>query len=225
MLDVRLKDIRRLEKEVLNYEAQEIVTGKILFYGDSGFTRWSARFGNRPMEEDLAAADGSVAVVNHGFGTSTAEEQLYYYDRLVRPWKPRVLVNKCHGNDWDQGYSPAEILFLQSRLFEYARRDMPGIRIFVCDGFPCIKNRESVSNLHAQEQEYNALLADYCRRHDDVTLLSHWSSPLFFVDPERVGEYDNLREDVFIEDKVHYNQKGYDLYAKFFRDALQDLLK
>ena len=41
MLDVRLKDIRRLEKEVLNYEAQEIVTGKILFYGDSGFTRWS----------------------------------------------------------------------------------------------------------------------------------------------------------------------------------------
>ena len=85
MLDVRLKNIHRLEKEVKAYEEQEILKGKIVFYGDSGFTRWSTRFGHRSMEEELAMKDGSIAVVNHGFGTSTAEEQLYYYDRLIRP--------------------------------------------------------------------------------------------------------------------------------------------
>ena len=225
MTDVRLKNIRRLEKEVLNYEKEEILTGKILFYGDSSFTRWRERFGNRNMEDDLRAADGSIAVVNHGFGSSTAEEQLYYYDRLVRPWRPRVLVNKTHGNDWDAGYSPEEIMSLQSRLFEYARKDIPGIRIFLLDGAPSVKNREGGTNLRASELEYNELAADYCRKHEDTTLLSHWSDPLFFRDPAHVGEYDYIREDVFIEDKIHYNQLGYDLYAAFFRKALKEFLE
>ena len=29
--------------------------------------------------------DGSLAVVSHGFGPSTTEERLYYYDRMVHP--------------------------------------------------------------------------------------------------------------------------------------------
>lgn len=37
MLDVRLKDLQRLEKEVLKYEASETPEGKIIFYGDSVF--------------------------------------------------------------------------------------------------------------------------------------------------------------------------------------------
>ena len=224
MLDVRLKNIHRLEKEVKAYEEQEILKGKIVFYGDSGFTRWSTRFGHRSMEEELAMKDGSIAVVNHGFGTSTAEEQLYYYDRLIRPWEPKVLVNMTHGNDWDAGYTATEIMTLQSRLFEYARKDFPGIRIFACNVRPSVKNREGGSNLRAHELEYNELLAQYCRKHDDCTLVDHWSNPIFFVDPNRIGEYDNIKEDIFIEDKIHYNQKGYDLYAEFWREILKDVL-
>lgn len=34
--------------------------------------------GHRPMEEDIRMKDGSKAVINHGFSTSTAEEQLYF---------------------------------------------------------------------------------------------------------------------------------------------------
>ena len=218
MLDVRLKNIRRLEKEVIAYEEQEIETGKIIFYGDSGFTRWKEKFGHRPMEADLKN------VINHGFGSSTAEEQLYYYERLILPWKPKAIVNMTHGNDWDAGYTAPEIIFLQSRLFEYARRDIPGIRFYVCNVRPSVKNREGGSHLRAHEIEYNELLEAYCRKHDDCTLVDHWNNPLFFVDPNRIGEYDNIREDIFIEDKIHYNQTGYDLYAEFYREILKDEL-
>jgi hypothetical protein len=224
MLDVRIKKFHRLEKEVVAYEKQEIQKRKILFYGDSGFTRWNTPFGNRPMEEDLLGKDGSVAVVNHGFGGSTAEEQLYYYNRMILPWEPKVLVNMTHGNDWDAGYTATEIMFLQSRLFEYARRDIPGIHIYACDVRPSVKNREGGSHLRAHELEYNELLANYCSKHDDCTLVSHWDNPLFFVDPNRLGEYDNIREDIFIEYKIHYNQVGYDLYRDFFREVLKDEL-
>jgi len=224
MLDVRLKKLQRLEKEVVAYESQEIQKGKILFYGDSSFTRWGSKFGHRPMEEELPGKNNSISVVNHGFGTSTAEEQLYYYNRMIRPWEPRVLVNQTHGNDWDAGYTATEILFLQSRLFEYARKDMPGIRFYICNVRPSIKNREGGSHLRAHELEYNELLADYCKKHEDCTLVNHWDSPLFFVDPNRIGEYDNIREDIFVEDKIHYNQKGYDLYGQFFREILKDEL-
>ena len=85
MLDVKLGNLKRLEKKyVLEYEKEEIEKGLIMFYGDSSFTRWSANWGHRPLEEDIRMKDGSKAVVNHGLGTSTAEEQLYFYNRIVR---------------------------------------------------------------------------------------------------------------------------------------------
>ena len=224
MFDVRLENIRWLEKEIQRYEQQEILPGKILFYGDSSFTQWQPAYGHRAMEEDLRASDGSVAVVNHGFGTSTAEEQLYFYDRMVRPWQPRALVSVTRGNDWAAGYSAAEVLFLQSRLFEYARRDMPGIRIFACNSQPNIKSGEAGSNALSHEWEYNRLLADYCRRHDDCTLVDHWAEPTFFADPDRPHDHSNLRPELYQADKTHFNQEGYDLYAVFFRKVLKDLL-
>ena len=73
-------------------------------------------------------------------------------------------------------------------------------------------------------REYNRLLKEYCDRHDDCTLIEHTKNPAFYASPEYVGGYENIRTDVFIEDDVHYNQKGYDLYRDFFLDALDDIL-
>ena len=40
LLDMKLKRLRRLEKQVQEYEETEIEKGLIMFYGDSSFTRW-----------------------------------------------------------------------------------------------------------------------------------------------------------------------------------------
>ena len=92
MFDIPM-DLKSLESSIVAYEQEPIEKGKILFYGHSLFTRWGhPTWGYRRMDEDLRMKDGSLAVVNHGFGTSTSEELLYYYDRMVRPWEPRALV-------------------------------------------------------------------------------------------------------------------------------------
>lgn len=81
-------ELTRLEKEIVAFEQQPIEKGMILFYGSSGLTRWNTRYKHRPLEEDIRMKDGSPAAVNHGFGSSTAEELLYYYPRAVKPWGP-----------------------------------------------------------------------------------------------------------------------------------------
>ena len=112
MFDIPM-NLKSLEKEILAYESEPVETGKILFYGHSLFTRWgNAKWGYRRMDEDLRSKDGSLAVVNHGFGTSTSEELLYYYPRMVRPWAPRALVLASFsksGSLYDmRGFFPAE---------------------------------------------------------------------------------------------------------------------
>lgn len=223
MYDVRIPNLRRLEKYVTDYEQQPAPEGKIVFYGDSAFTRWSTRWEMRPLEEEIRAGDGTQAVVNRGFGTSTAEEQLYYYPRMIRPLKPRALVVQTIGNDRDLNYSPAEIIFLQARLFDYARHDFPGIRFYVCDARPLMLDCTRKNTWYYHELEYNERLADYCRKHDDVTLVSHAACPIFFEEGH-VGDYTKPRTDIFVADQVHYNQAGYDLYAEFFRGMLCDIL-
>ena len=222
MFDVRV-DLKRLEDRIDRFEEQPIETGKIMFYGDSAFTRWGPRHGNRPLAEDICTKDGSPAAVNHGFGTSTAEEQLYFYDRAVRPWKPRALVLQTFGNDHGLGYSPMEIVNLYARLCAYARHDMPGIKIYICDVQPNIKII-GMEGKQAFIREYNQLLKEYCDRHDDCTLIEHTKCPYFYEDPDDIGGYDKIRKDIFIEDQVHYNQEGYDLYRKFFLEVLDDIL-
>lgn len=222
MFDPRV-EVNHYENTVSRYEQLPIETGKIVFYGDSSFTRWSTKWERRPLEEDILGKDGSPAALNRGIGGSTAEHLLYYYHRVIKPLKPRVLVLQEFGNDRTAGYSPAEILFLLSRVIAYARQDFPGIRFYCCDVRPLAKhiNQKSWKN---QVEEFNELLKTYCDKHEDCTFVCHTDSPLFFNDPADVGDYSKIRTDIFIEDQVHYNQAGYDLYKEFFLQVLDDIL-
>lgn len=223
-MDLKLQDLARLEDSVQEYEKATIEKGLIMFYGDSAFTQWSQAYGHRPMEDDIRMKDGRRAVINHGFGSSTAEEQLYYYSRMVRPWEPRALVLQSHANDVYFGYSAEEIMFLQSRLLQYARMDMPGIHFYLCDTRPLMRdvNQKGVQIYH--RRQYNQLLKEYCNKHDDCTYVCHTDSPFFYEKLEDVGSYHKIRTDIFVEDMVHYNQTGYDLYKKFFLQILDDIL-
>lgn len=221
MFEPRVK-LNRLWRDVEDCLQKPVDTGKILFYGSSGFTCWNSKHGVRPLEEDILMKDGSKAAVNNGFGGATAEELLYYYPQLVRPWQPRALVVSIVHNDKGLGYSPNEVMTNLAKLFAYARTDFPGIRLYACDARPTL---ELTSDAHLQFQgEFQQLLKEYCGRHEDTTLICHLDSPLWFENPEDVGDVRKVRTDIFVEDRVHFNQKGYDLYKVFMTDALQDIL-
>ena len=223
-LEPKLKNIRWLEKYILKFEEEEIVKNKILFYGSSSFTRWKPeRWENPRLEDEIRMRDGSQACVNHGFGTSTAEEQLYYYPRAVRPWEPRALVYTSFGNSIPLGYTAQEIFSLSTRVLEYARTDFPGIRLFFCNVHPGSKTKDAPKSRHAAIREFNELVAWYCSKHEDTTLVDQWNAPCFYEEGF-AGDIQHVREELYVEDGVHHNLEGYAIYREFFREYLKDLL-
>ena len=197
-----------MEDEVLTYEKEEAKKGKIVFYGPSYFTRWSARFGMRPMADCLKGKSGEKCVINRGFGSSCAEHQLYYYPRMIKPLRPKVLVYQFHGNGTDFGYSLEESWELAQRVIAYARTDFPDITIYLCGAHP---KRDGYNEAQVMA---NARFDSWLKNFAENTPNCH------YID---IMGYEPLvsRKDIYVEDGVHFNQDGYDIYEDLFRSALQ----
>ena len=223
MFEPHIRPNRLEDKYLRDMMASPVKKGMILLYGDSDFTRWQPLYGNASVEELIRKKDGSQAIVNHGFGTSTAEELLYYYPRLVRPWEPRALVLKAFGNDTDVGYSPEEIIALLSRVCEYARTDFPGIRIFIFSPKPLVADKTAKGFQIWCMKEFRRLARLYCECHGDAVYVDQWAFAPFFTEGG-VGKIECIREDIFLPDKVHFNEAGYAIYREFVTGVLGDLL-
>ena len=223
MYELKVKDLRRLESRIEKMEQKPVEKGMILFYGSSAFTRWSTKYGHRPLEEDIRMKDGSVAAVNNGFGGSTIEEGLYYYDRAVRPWQPRAIVLRFFPNDLSFGYTPAEILALLAQFCNWARADFPGVKLYICDAMPH-KRTANNGTWRCFANQFNRLVQEYCDENQDCTCVSQSRWPGFYNDPADAGDYTKIRMDIWVEDEVHMTQEGYDMYRDLFLDALDDIL-
>lgn len=210
------------------FEAEPIREGMILMYGHSLFTRcgkYCGEWGNPNIEEHVRMRDGSQAIINHGFGGSNAEDQLFYYSRLVRPWKPRALLLACGGNDLSLPYSAQDIMELQARIIQWAQADFPGIPIYCFSRVPKPSwKRESASNRSRNLRvEHNAFLEDFCARTENCFYISLENQAMFFENPGDIGSWDKVRDDIFVEDG-HLNAKGYGLFMDFIRELLNHLL-
>ncbi len=223
MFELKLPQMNRYDKTADAFENTPIEKGLILFYGSSGFTRWKEKFEHRPLEEDIRRKDGSLAAVNHGFGGSTMEEGLYYYNRMVKPWEPRAIVLRFFPNDVGFGYTPAEIVYLHAMFCNWARADFPGVKLYLCDAMP---HKRYVSNTSWQQRahEFNKLLKDYCDSHEDCTYVCQSAWHGFYQDPADAGDYSKIRQDIWVSDEVHFTQEGYDIYRDLFLTVLDDIL-
>lgn len=195
-----------MEDAVLRYEKEPIVKGQIVFYGPSNFTRWSAKRGMTPLAEALLGASGKQCCINRGFGSTCPEHHLYYYSRMVKPLEPKVLVYAPGlGNGLSFGYTAQEQLFLAQRVMTYAKEDFPNLKIYL-HGLNLNKTKREGA------KEYDGWLREYAEKTPYCT----------YID---ITAHEPLaRTDIYVEDNVHYNKTGYDLYGEFFREVLKDEL-
>jgi hypothetical protein len=95
---------RRFEKEVRAYEEgdkkQAPPKDAILLAGDSQFYRW------KTVAEDLPG----YTVINRGIDSLQMTDLLYFADRLVVAYKPRLIVTHIGGNDIHNKRTPEEVL-------------------------------------------------------------------------------------------------------------------
>lgn len=197
-----------MEKAVCKYEEETVEKGQIVFYGPSNFTRWSPKYGMRPLREEIKGASGKECCINRGFGSSCAEHQLYYYPRMIKPLEPKVLVYSSYGNGEAFGYSAEETWELAQRVIAYAMTDFPDIKIYLVGSNPYAKKLDACQL--ANRARYNSWLKHFAEEMPNC----------YYLDP--LSYEPLLAEGIHIEDGVHFNQKGYELYADFFREALKD---
>ena len=70
---------------------------------------------------------------------------------------------------------------------------------------------------------FNQAIHLYAQTHENVHVIDLWDKPQFFKEGQ-LGNFREIREELFIEDKIHPSQEGYDLLRDIFREALKDIL-
>ena len=199
-----------MEDEILAYEKEPITEGQIVFYGPSYFTRWSERFGMKPLRDVLRGASGAPCAINRGFGSSCAEHQLYYYPRAIRPLKPKVLVYSFMGNGRSFGYTDEESFEIAQRVIAYALTDFPSIHIYLCGFNP---SRDMTPEAIQEKKAFDQRIRELAEKIPGCT----------FVDV--MGQERFYRKDIYVEDGIHFNQTGYDICEDFYREVLKEELK
>ncbi|MBR3297277.1 MAG: hypothetical protein IKI65_05515, partial [Firmicutes bacterium] len=203
----------RLEATITEYEKYPVIKGKILLYGSSFFAKW----GYERSQQMMSGYGGEeIATVNHGFGGSTGEEQLYYYGRMVRPYEPRMIVLRGGVNDLSKGYSPEEAAMFSIRVLEWARTDFPGIRLVPMAAFDY--RSAPASRIFTLLHQYNRLMKQYAEENPNTWYLD--ISPFFYKKAEDVGTFAGFRDDVFGPDGLHLTDHGYEMFKDYFKAEL-----
>ena len=190
------------EKNVRAYEAADQTTppphGAILLAGDSQFFRW------KTLAEDLPG----YTIINRGIDAFKLSDLVHYTDRLVLPYKPRLIILHVGGNDVHNGRSPEDVLADFKVFVAKVRQVLPEAPIAFSSITPG-PGRWSEADLRKRT---NQAVKDYVATQKNLHYIDLWDAMLT---PD--GQ---PRGDLWVEDRVHPNHAGYQLRVKIMRPLL-----
>ena len=166
--------------------------GGILFIGSSSLRKWT----------DLEKVYSKYSAINRGFGGSTLLNAIYYADDIIFPYQPRQIVVYSGENDIAEGAS-AEITADRFKiLFDLIRKKMPEVPI----DFISIKPSVSREKFMPEFLYANALIKTFLAAQSKTGFIDVYN-PMLIADGKPMP-------DIFLDDNLHMNQKGYDIWIK-----------
>lgn len=202
-----LSSLSDFDRDIAALEARSDPGGAVVFYGSSTITMWG--------HDRLAQQMKDIKAVNRGFGGSTSEQALYYYGRVIKPLAPRALVWYEGDNDICAGYSPEEIFLLSERVFAWAAKDFPGIRIYILPPKSC-PSREA---LIPQYEQVRVLLGRFAEKTENVFYIDY----LDMLYENGVRE-NRLRRDIYLDDMLHFNDRGYEEFSAIIYEYIRSTM-
>ena len=191
----------RWESAIAAFEHQDQealpAPGGILFVGSSSIRRW-----------DLQQSFPDRRALNRGFGGSEVADALHYADRIILPYRPRIVVVYAGDNDIARGTTPCEVYANFKQLVSVIHERLPETRIVYIAIKPSPKRWELVHRARAA----NALIKAECLEHDRLAFVD--------VDTPMIGDDGQPRGELFVEDKLHLSDAGYELWTQLVRPHL-----
>lgn len=192
-------DPLRWQDEIARLEQKPVLApGGVVFVGSSSILMWKT----------LAQDFPGVRVTNMGFGGSHLEDSVHYFDRIVRPHAPAVVVLYAGENDLSGGMTVEKVLADFREFRARLRAVNPAARLIYVSAKP---SPSRIPHL-AKFREFNAAVAAECARDPLCTFVDVFSA--------MVDETGQPRGELFLADRLHMNAAGYVIW----RDLLTPLL-
>jgi lysophospholipase L1-like esterase len=192
----------RFETQVAAYEAADKVQAPpreaILLAGDSQFFRW------KTVDEDLRG----YTIVNRGIDSFQTSDLVHFANRLVLPYRPRLIVLHVGGNDVHNGKGPDVVLADFKAFVAQVRRALPDVPI----AFSSITPGPGRWDEADRRQETNRVVKEYVATQRGLLFVDLWDAML-----TKDGQ---PREDLWVADRVHPNHAGYLLRVQIMRPIL-----
>ena len=173
----------------------------ILFTGSSSIRFWST------LKEDMAPHN----VLNRGFGGAHIAHVNYHFNEIVKPYKPKAIVFFCGTNDLSAFKTPEETFEDFNKFFSMVKNELPGTKLIVIG----VKPSTARAYLIPEEQEFNGLISNLAEKEDLLSYVSVWNPML--------TDEGKANPDLFVDDGLHMNQKGYEIWAKLVKPELDKL--
>jgi lysophospholipase L1-like esterase len=197
-------DPNRWEPAISRFEAQDKVSppprNAIVFVGASSIVRWDLP----KYFPELGAK-----AINRGFGGSLISDSVRYADRIVTPYKPRIVVLYAGDNDVEAGVSAVQIA---SQFTEFERKvhaALPQTRIVFISIKPSIRRWKWVDTIRAA----NAKVREYCAAHPNLAYVD--------IDPLMIGADGKPNPDLLVADGLHMTPAGYEIWTRTLRSLLK----
>jgi len=199
---MELLDTTLFENEIIALEqkidSNEYSGHLIAFYGSSSIRLWSS------LQKDMAPMN----VINLGFGGSSYPYCVNYFERVFAKLKPSQLVVYAGDNDLGNGHSPEQVLGNFSLLIDLIQKQFSDALIHVIS----IKPSPSREYLRCTIEQTNHLLSEKITN----TKNGHWIE----VYSKMLTSEGKPDSSLYIEDMLHLNEKGYDIWRKEVRKHL-----
>jgi lysophospholipase L1-like esterase len=152
-------------------------------------------------------------VINRGFGGSQISDVNYFAARIVLPYKPKVIVFYAGDNDVAAGKSAQRVFDDYKRFVELVHTKLPETRII----FVSIKPSGSRWSLWPVMSEANMMIKDFSGK----------NAHLFYFDAATslLSKDGKPNEKFFLDDNLHLNSKGYEVWTKLLRPIIKKALK
>ena len=194
------------EKEIAAFEAADAKSpppqGAVLFIGSSSIRLWKS------LEQDFP----NLKTINRGFGGSQIEHSNRYFDKIVAPYRPRLIVFYAGGNDVAAGKGPQQVLADFKTFVDKVRTTLPDTPVLFISIRPSVARR----HLHGREWLTNALVRDFAESDPTADFID--------AGPALVDESGAPRADLLVPDMLHLNDEGYRAWTKVIRPRVEQAL-
>ena len=199
-------DPHRFDKEI-NYFVQydqknSFPENAVLFVGSSSIRMWKTHL-----------AFLNLPVINRGFGGAHISDVLFFYDELVKKYRPKLIVFYAGDNDIAAGKPLARVVNDFKTFVQKVKQDLPETRVIYLPIKPSVLRWKFWPEMHNTNQK----IREICKAKAFLT----------FAGTDSLLLKDNGQPDasLFIEDGLHLNAAGYEKWNAYLRPLLHSLYK